>query len=213
MAVVFLTVDDVLALHADQIERFGGRAGIRDIGLLESDLGMPLATFQSESLHPSLAEMAAAYLFHIARNHPFLDGNKRVGLMAMLVFVALNRRLAVSFYSLAFYLWKTLVPLDLSPIYELPERIDPFAWPYPLAATLVAAVTAAAVALRRRWPALLAVWVSYIVILLPVVGIVQNGPQIAADRYTYLATLGWAVLVGGGVRQWSSARGREWAKP
>lgn len=85
VAVVFLTVDDVLTLHADQIARFGGRAGIRDIGLLESALGMPLATFQSEFLHPSLAEMAAAYLFHIARNHPFLDGNKRVGLMAMLV--------------------------------------------------------------------------------------------------------------------------------
>lgn len=116
-------------------------------------------------------------------------------------------RVTISLYSLAFYLWKMVAPLGLSPVYELPDRIDPLAWPYPLAAVAVAAVTAGAVALRRRWPALLAVWVSYIVILLPVVGIVQNGPQIAADRYTYLASLGWAVLIGGGVRQWWAASG------
>lgn len=117
------------------------------------------------------------------------------------------QRAAISLYSLAFYLWKTLVPLDLSPLYEMPVRIDPLAWPYLLVAVVVAAVTAAAVAPRRRWPALLAVWVGYIVILLPVLGIVQNGPHIAADRNTYLASLGWALLAGAAVAwPWSGSR-------
>ncbi len=90
MRVVFLTLDEVLALHADQIERYGGRPGIRDIGLLDSALHAPSATFGGEFLHASMWEMAAAHLYHIARNHPFVDGNKRVGLMAMLAFLGLN---------------------------------------------------------------------------------------------------------------------------
>ncbi len=90
MKVVFLTLDEVLALHADQIERYGGRPGIRDMGLLESALAMPRATFGGRALHESLQEMAAAYLFHIVRGHPFIDGNKRVGLMAMMAFLGLN---------------------------------------------------------------------------------------------------------------------------
>ncbi len=90
MTAVFLTLDEVLALHADQIERYGGRPGIRDLGLLESALAMPRAAFGGRRLHESLPEMAAAYLFHLVRGHPFLDGNKRVGLMAMLAFLGLN---------------------------------------------------------------------------------------------------------------------------
>ena len=89
MAVVLLTLDEVLALHADLIERYGGRLGIRDIGLLESALAMPAATFAGRFLH-GIHEMAAAYLFHLAANHPFVDGNKRIGLMAMLAFLGLN---------------------------------------------------------------------------------------------------------------------------
>lgn len=90
MTVVFLTLDEVLALHADQIERYGGRPGIRDIGLLQSALGVPTATFEGRFLHGSLHEMAAAYLFHLVRDHPFVDGNKRAGLAALLVFLGLN---------------------------------------------------------------------------------------------------------------------------
>ncbi len=87
---VFLTLDEVLALHADQIARYGGRPGLRDLGLLESALAMPRATFGRVYLHPSLPEMAAAYLFHLAGNHPFVDGNKRVGLAAAIAFLDLN---------------------------------------------------------------------------------------------------------------------------
>lgn len=90
MTVVFLTLDEVLALHADQIERYGGRPGIRDIGLLQSALGVPAATFEGRFLHGSLHEMAAAYLFHLVRDHPFIDGNKRTGLAALLAFLGLN---------------------------------------------------------------------------------------------------------------------------
>ena len=90
MKVVFLTLDELLALHADQIERYGGRDGLRDIGLLQSALAAPSATFGAEFLHGSIHEMAAAYLFHLVRNHPFVDGNKRVGLVATLAFLGLN---------------------------------------------------------------------------------------------------------------------------
>jgi death on curing protein len=88
--VTFLTLDEVLAFHADQIERYGGRAGIRDIALLQSALGVPRATFEGRFLHGSLHEMAAAYLFHLVGDHPFIDGNKRTGLVALLAFLGLN---------------------------------------------------------------------------------------------------------------------------
>ena len=90
MKVVFLSQDEVLALHADQIERYGGRHGIRDTGLLNSALALPRATLGGAWVHASLPEMAAAYLYHLVQGHAFIDGNKRVGLMAMLAFLGLN---------------------------------------------------------------------------------------------------------------------------
>src|SRR5881628_1249553 len=105
-------------------------------------------------------------------------------------------RLAVSAYGLSFYLWKMVVPLNLSPLYERPLTLNPSAMPFVLSYGLVLALTAIVLALRRRAPGLLAVWFAYVVVLLPVLGIFQSGPQIAADRYTYLAGLGWALLTG-----------------
>lgn len=87
---VFLTFAEVIEIHDYQIEHFGGASGLRDIGLLKSAIGMPSATFSGAFLHPTVYEMAAAYLFHLAENHPFTDGNKRVGAMAALVFLDLN---------------------------------------------------------------------------------------------------------------------------
>lgn len=92
MRVEFLTLDEVLSLHADQIARYGGSALVRDVGRLESALALPAATFGSELLHASLDEQAAAYLFHLVKNHPFVDGNKRTGLVAMLAFLGVNGR-------------------------------------------------------------------------------------------------------------------------
>ena len=119
--------------------------------------------------------------------------------IASLAQLSVPGRLAVCAYGLSFYLWKMLVPSNLSPLYELPPKVNPAAMPFILSYGLVLAVTAIAVALRRRVPGLQAVWVAYVVILLPVLGIFQNGPQIAADRYTYLAGFGWATLAGAGL--------------
>jgi protein O-mannosyl-transferase len=116
-------------------------------------------------------------------------------------------RIAMSFYALGFYLLKTVWPTGLSPLYTLPAPLDPFAWPFLLSAAVIVSITAAAVMLRRRWPALLAAWVSYVLILLPVVGLAHNGYQIAADRYTYLPALGLALLAGGII----ASAGRAWA--
>lgn len=87
---VFLTLAEILEIHEDQITRYGGRRGIRDVGLLESAAAMPASSFGDKYLHEDLFEMAAAYLFHITQNHPFIDGNKRVGAVAALIFLALN---------------------------------------------------------------------------------------------------------------------------
>ena len=87
---LFLSVEDVIEIHADQIQRYGGSLGIRDADLLQSALGMPEAGFGDQYLHVDLFEMAAAYLYHIVQNHPFIDGNKRAGTMAAFVFLKLN---------------------------------------------------------------------------------------------------------------------------
>ncbi|MEA3364510.1 MAG: type II toxin-antitoxin system death-on-curing family toxin, partial [Candidatus Hydrogenedentes bacterium] len=89
-AVRFLTVEEVLYFHRAQIDLFGGSMGVRDPGLLESALAQPSASFGEEYVHKGLFEMAAAYLFHIVRNHPFVDGNKRVGIESAIAFLALN---------------------------------------------------------------------------------------------------------------------------
>lgn len=87
---LFLTLEQALALHADQVSRHGGDASLRDRGLLESALAMPMAQFGGAFLHHDLFEMAAAYMFHPVMNHPFVDGNKRTGAVASLVFLDMN---------------------------------------------------------------------------------------------------------------------------
>lgn len=86
----FLALDEVLEIHRDQISRYGGAPGVGDAGLLQSAIAQPKATFAGQYLHADLFEMAAAYLFHIVKNHPFIDGNKRVGAVAAIVFLELN---------------------------------------------------------------------------------------------------------------------------
>jgi death-on-curing protein len=90
MSPVFLSLPEVLEIHRDQIERYGGEPGLRDLGLLQSALALPAAGFGGRYLHEDLFEMAAAYLFHLVRSHPFVDGNKRTGSVSALVFLLLN---------------------------------------------------------------------------------------------------------------------------
>lgn len=88
----FLTLDEVIEIHQEMIDRYGGSAGVRDQGLLESAVASPQAGFGGQYFHVDVFEMAAAYLFHITMNHPFIDGNKRAGATAAFVFLKLNNR-------------------------------------------------------------------------------------------------------------------------
>jgi len=108
-------------------------------------------------------------------------------------------RAAMALYSLVFYLWKTLMPLMLSPMYELPARVEPASLRFLAPALLAVGLTVGLLLARRSWPAALAVWLAYGLTLAPVSGIVHNGPQLVADRYSYLSCLGIALLVGAGI--------------
>ncbi len=121
-----------------------------------------------------------------------------IGALKLLNQYGLMPRLAQALFGLAFYVWKTFVPLSLSPLYQTPTLLwrD---WPFVLSVIFVAVISIGFFMLRRSWPAGLAVWVSYAVILAPVLGIFQSGVQYVADRYSYLACSGWAMLAGGGL--------------
>ena len=86
----FLTVSEVLLIHQNQIEEYGGEYGLRDIGLLSFAVMMPQSSFSGKFLQEDLFEMTSAYLYHICQNHPFIDGNKRTALASSLVFLDLN---------------------------------------------------------------------------------------------------------------------------
>ncbi len=87
---IFLEVLDVLEIHDDLLTSFGGKSGVRDTSLLQSALAIPMSGSGETFFHSDLYEMAAAYLFHLIKNHPFVDGNKRTALGCALVFLDLN---------------------------------------------------------------------------------------------------------------------------
>lgn len=90
MAVRFIPDDLVLTVHADLLQRYGGRPGLRDRNLLESALAQPKMTFGGKHLHKTIFDKAAAYGFHVCKNHPFVDGNKRVAFVLMDIFLQRN---------------------------------------------------------------------------------------------------------------------------
>jgi death-on-curing protein len=87
---VHLSIDIVCEIHREAIKQFGGLNGVRDENLLASAVLTPQSTFGGKSPYADIVEIAAAYLFYICKNHPFVDGNKRTGLMAAIVFLRLN---------------------------------------------------------------------------------------------------------------------------
>ncbi|MBN2562966.1 MAG: tetratricopeptide repeat protein [Phycisphaerae bacterium] len=119
-----------------------------------------------------------------------------------------DAQLAQSAYGLIFYLFKTMAPVNLIPYYRLPDDLDLATLRFGLCAAVVLAVTIGLAVLRRRWPAVLAMWVAYIVILLPNLGIVQISQQIATDRYSYLAIMPVMVLLAGAMLKMWQSRGR-----
>lgn len=101
---IFLTLDEVLVAHEDQVAQFGGEPNIRDMGLLQSALGMPASSFGGQPFHEFPHGMAAAYLFHVCANHPFVDGNKRTALATALIFLDRNQYRLDSPYETVFQL-------------------------------------------------------------------------------------------------------------
>ena len=87
---IFLTLERVLAIHASQLALFGGRAGVREQSLLESAIAMPSHSFGGQFVHDGLAEMAAAYFFHLNMNQAFVDGNKRTAAASAAIFLEIN---------------------------------------------------------------------------------------------------------------------------
>ena len=90
MEPVFLELGEIFLIHEDQLERYGGSPGIRDIGILQSAIAMPRAGIADRYLHEDVFERAAAYMYYVVRDHPFVDGNNRTGAVAALVFLEMN---------------------------------------------------------------------------------------------------------------------------
>jgi hypothetical protein len=117
-------------------------------------------------------------------------------------------RLAITAYSLWFYAFKTVIPWALAPLYELSRQLDPLEPRFIAAYAGVVSLTAVLVLMRTRWPAALAAWIAYGLLLAPVAGLVHTGVQLVADRYSYLPTLGAALLFGGAVGHLGTEPGR-----
>ena len=88
--IIFLTTEDVQKMQRHQVDVYGGEHGLRDFGLLESAIATPQSMFGGKLLHEDIYAMAATYLFHLVKNHPFIDGNKRAGAITSYVFLSIN---------------------------------------------------------------------------------------------------------------------------
>ena len=110
---------------------------------------------------------------------------------------SLGARLAQACYGLMFYLWKTIWPTDLGPLYEIPAREVLFGSMLWVSVAVLLGVCGTVLALRRRYPSIATAFAVYVVLILPVLGLVQSGPQLVADRYSYLACMAFAALGGG----------------
>lgn len=119
--------------------------------------------------------------------------------MAILSKHGIIDRIMQSTYGLCFYVWKTIAPIKLSPFYILDKSFDPMEPKYILCALLVFGITAGLIILRRSRPWALTAWVCYAVIVSPLLGFAQSGPQIVADRYTYISCMPFGILVGAGI--------------
>jgi tetratricopeptide (TPR) repeat protein len=128
-----------------------------------------------------------------------LLAQKQTGALKSTAEYGVVARITQALFGLVYYLWKSVIPLGLSPFYEIPFSVDPLAVPFLISLTVVLALTILFLIFRHRWPAGLAVWIWYVTILAPVLGLVQSGPQFVADRYSYVSCLGWAMLAGAGV--------------
>ena len=117
-------------------------------------------------------------------------------------------RAAIVLYSFFYYPWKLVWPVELSPMYEMPPRIDPLEPRFVVATLMVVVITGALVALRRRWPAGLSAWTYSALMILPLSGVVHAGFQLVQDRWSYLSGMGFVLVAGGGIAWLLDARAR-----
>jgi tetratricopeptide (TPR) repeat protein len=117
-------------------------------------------------------------------------------------------RAAIVLYSFFYYPWKLVWPVELSPMYEMPPRIDLLEPRFVVATLMVVVITGALVALRRRWPAGLSAWIYSALMILPLSGVVHAGFQLVQDRWSYLSGMGFVLVAGGGIAWLVDARAR-----
>jgi len=128
-----------------------------------------------------------------------IKGQQQAGALQGLAERDVTARIAAAVYGPAFYLLKTFLPTRLSPLYEWPIPFSPVAARFLMSGVVVVGITVLVVRFAGHWPAGLAVWVFYLIMLAPVLVPFQAGRHLAADRYTYLSCTGWALLVGGSI--------------
>jgi len=172
----------LLVLNVYPLRRFGGTAGY--------------SSPASRGIWLELVPFAAVALVAAGASIVALHPPDQLGVPA---------KIAVSAYSLAFYLWKTVIPTGLAPLYEMPKRVNAWEARYAISYVVVVAISVGAWLARRRWPGVTAAWAAFVLVLLPMLGVVQNGPQIVADRYTYHAAPIVGLLVAGAWARWRGA--------
>ena len=187
-----------------------------DVYPLKRLAGRPADWFKRESralLYEKLPFALLAFAFAATA----LFAQQVTGALKPLDQFGIRSRLLQAGYAYIFYLWKSIWPAGLAPIYELPVDTGLWFWLFVLAALATIGLTIMVYLLRRRWPMVLAGWLYYLVVLAPVTGIAQSGPQLVADRYSYLACLSWPLLLAAGFyRYWPSPgsralRSSQWA--
>lgn len=129
------------------------------------------------------------------------------GAMRTLAQWPLENRVAQAAYGLVFYAWKSIIPSSLAPLYELPLGMSPLAPRFLLCYALVAIAATSVLVCIRRAPAVAAAAIIYAILLAPILGFFQSGDQFVADRYSYVACIGWSILIGSGL-----AHATRWAK-
>ena len=138
-----------------------------------------------------------------------LNAQAQAGALRTFAEHSIGLRIGQAFHGIVFYPWKTIWPIGLAPLYEQNPDATPWDLANVVSAGLVVVVLSLLLLLRRRRPALLIAFAVYVVLLSPTLGLAQSGPQVVADRYSYLSCMSWAVLLGAGVALgWSRAAGR-----
>lgn len=200
----------LLVIDAFPLRRFSGRAarsprsdgqcGCESVTIHPSaGAGIPAAFAPESTPRRVILEKAAFAVPALAAAILAVHAQRESGALWTFSDHPLSLRVAQACYGILFYIEKTLAPLGLCPLYEQPTDAQVFASENIVGAVFVVGATIFAVRMRRRLPAVTAAWACYLLLVAPVLGLAQSGPQLVADRYSYLSCLPWAILFGAGV--------------